>query len=261
MLEKFIQIIKEAGELFKEGYRTNSSVTFKGDKDLVTKYDVAVEKFLKDSFSKEFPQFNIIAEESDNSDIEFCNSIIIDPIDGTTNFVNKVPHCAISVGIYKDKKPYMAIVYNPILDELYTAQKDQGAYLNGQKLQVSSDNKLLTSLIATGFPYSGATNKDDLNWVIENLKSILPKCQDIRRLGSAAIDLCLVARGTYEAYYEINLKAWDVSAGILILTEAGGKVTNDIGKEYDLFEDKCIVASNGFIHEEMLENMTSPDKL
>lgn len=252
MKEKLIDIIKEAGEIFKEGYNSVKDITFKGEKDLVTQYDVAVENFLKEKFFKEFPDFNIIAEESNNENIEFNDSIIIDPIDGTTNFVNSVPHCAISVGIYKDKKPYIGIVYNPILDELYSAQKGQGAYCNGKRLKVSDDEKLETSLIATGFPYSSSNDKDDLNFVIENLKNILPKCQDIRRLGSAAIDLCMVARGTYEGYYEINLKAWDVSAGIIILQEAGGFVSNHLGDEYNMFRDKCIVASNSKVHKELL---------
>ena len=224
-------------------------------KDLVTKYDVAVENYLKKKFSKKFKEFNIIAEESDNTLIEFNNSIIIDPIDGTTNFVNGVPHTAISVGVYKDKKPYLAIVYNPILDELYEAKIGKGAYLNGEKLEVSKEDNFQKALIATGFPYSSGTNSDDLNDVIKKLKDILPLCQDIRRLGSASIDLCMVAKGTFEGYYEMNLKAWDVSAGILILTEAGGTVSTIDGSEYKLFEDKYIVATNGKIHDELIKNL------
>lgn len=255
MEEKLITIIKEAGEIFKKGYNSVKEVSFKGKKDLVTQYDVEVENFLKERFSKVFKEFNIIAEESDNENIEFKNSIIIDPIDGTTNFVNNVPHCAISVGVYKDKKPYIGIVYNPVLQELYTAVSGEGAYLNGRKLNVTKDDNLQTSLIATGFPYTSSHMKDDLDFVVDNLKNILPKCQDIRRLGSAAIDLCMVARGSYEGYYEINLKAWDVAAGIIILTEAGGRVTNHKGEPYDIFKDKCIVASNGRIHKELLLNI------
>ncbi len=111
--------------------------------------------------------------------------------------------------------------------------------------------------MATGFPYSNSTNKDDLNDVMEKIRKVLPLCQDIRRLGSAAIDLCMVARGTYEGYYEMNLKAWDVSAGILILTEAGGKVSNLTNKNHNLFEDKYIVASNGKIHQELISILNS----
>ncbi|RXJ90276.1 inositol monophosphatase [Arcobacter sp. CECT 8983] len=253
MKEKLIEIIKEAGTILKDGYFSNKEVNFKAKKDLVTKYDVAVENFLKDKFTNEFKDFNVIAEESDNSNIEFNDSIIVDPIDGTTNFVNQVPHTCISVGVYKGKKPYIGIVYNPILDELYEAQIGQGAFLNGKKLEVSKENNFEKSLVATGFPYSNSTNQDDLNDVIEKIRTILPQCQDIRRLGSAAIDLCFIARGTYEAYYEMNLKAWDVSAGIIILQEAGGKFTSLDGSNYKLFEDKYIVASNGLVHDELIK--------
>ena len=204
MQEKLISIIKEAGEILKDGYYSNKEVDFKAKKDLVTKYDVAVENFLKKRFEEEFKDFNLIAEESDNTDIEFNNSIIIDPIDGTTNFVNKVPHTAISVGVYKDKKPFLAVVYNPILEELYRAKKDEGAYLNNERLNVSNENNFQKSLLATGFPYSSGSNQDDLEDVIKKIHHILPRCQDIRRLGSAAIDLCYVAKGTYEGYYEMN---------------------------------------------------------
>ena len=255
MKKELIKIIKKAGKILKKGYYSNKDVTFKAKKDLVTKYDVAVENYLKKKFSKKFKEFNIIAEESDNTLIEFNNSIIIDPIDGTTNFVNGVPHTAISVGVYKDKKPYLAIVYNPILDELYEAKIGKGAYLNGKKLEVSKEEDFQKALIATGFPYSSGTNSDDLNDVIKKLKDILPLCQDIRRLGSASIDLCMVAKGTFEGYYEMNLKAWDVSAGILILTEAGGTVSTIDGSEYKLFEDKYIVATNGKIHDELIRNL------
>ena len=255
MKEKLKEIIIEAGKILKEGYYSTKEVNFKGKKDLVTKYDVAVETFLKEKFSLEFKEFNIIAEESDNTNIEFNNSIIIDPIDGTTNFVNGVPHTAISVGVYKNKKPYIGVVYNPILDELYEAKVGEGSFLNGKKLKVSSEDVFQKALIATGFPYTSGTNQDDLNDVLKKIKDILPLCQDLRRLGSASIDLCYVARGTFEAYYEMNLKAWDVSAGVLILTEAGGIVTNINGNEYNLFEDKYIVATNGKIHDELVKNL------
>ncbi|HHS92773.1 MAG TPA: inositol monophosphatase, partial [Campylobacterales bacterium] len=192
---------------------------------------------------------------SDNEKSEFANSIIIDPIDGTTNFVNGIPHCAISVGVYKDKQPYIGIVYNPILDQLYTAEVGKGAFLNDEKITVNDDQDLMTSLMATGFPYTGASNRDDLDFVIQNMESILPKCQDIRRLGSAAIDICMIAAGNYGGFYEINLKAWDVSAAIIILSEAGGKVTNIDDEPFDMFTNKCIVASNGKIHEQILATL------
>lgn len=255
MKKELIKIIKKAGKILKKGYYSKKDVTFKAKKDLVTKYDIDVENYLKKEFLKYFPEFNIIAEESDNSKIEFNNSIIIDPIDGTTNFVNGVPHTSISVGVYKDKKPYIGIVYNPILDEIYVAKTGKGAYLNGSKLCVSSEDNLQKALIATGFPYSSNENKEDLIDVVRKIEKLLPHCQDLRRLGSASIDLCMVSRGVFEAYYEMNLKPWDVAAGLIILSEAGGKISNIQGEEFDMFNDKYIVATNGKIHNELLSNL------
>ena len=249
-LNEFIEIVKKAGEIFKQGFNKNLEIKSKGVKDLVTEYDVEVEKFLINEFKK-FNEYSIIAEETMQE--EFNNSIIIDPIDGTTNFAHHIPHSAISVGVYENKLPKYAIVYNPILNELFYAKKGEGAYKNGKKIKVSNQNNFQRSLIATGFPYSGAENKDDLNWVISRLKEVLPRCQDVRRLGSAALDLCYVAEGKYEGFYEINLKPWDVSAGILIVREAGGMISNEYGSEYDLFEDRCIVASNGTVHKKLVE--------
>jgi myo-inositol-1(or 4)-monophosphatase len=251
MIEQLQEIIRQAGELFKEGYYSSKEVTHKGTKDLVTKYDIAIEKFLIEKFSEAFKDFNIIAEESNNGTIPFNNSIIIDPIDGTTNFVNKVPHCAISVGIYKEKQPYIGMVYNPILDQFFSAEAGKGAYCNGKKISVSPEKEFHLSLIATGFPYTSSHDGDDLDFVVNNLKRVLPKCQDIRRFGSAAIDLCMVASGVFEGYYEINLKPWDVAAGNIILIEAGGKISNHFGDDFDMFQDRCIIATNTNIHQEL----------
>ncbi len=251
MFNEIKEIILKAGEIFKEGFYSSKDITLKGKKDLVTEYDVKVEEFLKESFFKF--DYSIIAEESVKD--EFNNSIIIDPIDGTTNFAHQVPHCAISVGIYEEKKPKYAFVYNPILEEFFYAIRGDGAFLNGEKIKVSEGDYFQRALIATGFPYSSAENKEDLEIVVNRLHNILPACQDIRRLGSAALDLCYVASGRFEGFYEINLKPWDVSAGILIVEEAGGAVSNEFGEEYDMFKDKCIVASNGKIHKEFLSHL------
>jgi len=255
MKEKLKEIILEAGQIIKEGFYSEKEINHKGTKDLVTKYDLAVEKFLVDKFTCLFSDFNIIAEESDDGQTPFCDSIIIDPIDGTTNFANGVPHTAISVGVYKNKEPYMAIVYNPILDEMFEAQIGCGAFKNGKKIEVSRENDFQKALLSSGFPYSSSENKEDLDEVVHKLKNILPLCQDLRRFGSASLDLCYVASGMLEGYYEMNLKAWDVSAGIIILSEAGGKFTNIDGNKYELFKEKYIVASNGFIHDQLIGNL------
>ncbi len=250
-LNEFIEIVKKAGEIFLEGYNKNLEIHSKGIKDLVTDYDIKVENFLVKKFKEKFPNYSIIAEEGTKE--EFENSIIIDPIDGTTNFAHHIPHCAISIGVYEKKFPKYAVVYNPVLNELFYAKKGEGVFKNGKRIAVSTQNDFQRSLIATGFPYSSAENEEDLKWVINKLKHILPRCQDIRRLGSAALDLCYVAEGKYEGFYEINLKPWDVSAGMLIVTEAGGIVSDRYSDNYKMFEDRCIVASNGIIHNELIE--------
>jgi len=251
MINEVIEIIIEAGEIFKEGFFKELKISNKGIKNLLTEYDIKIEKFLIKRFSKF--DYTIIAEETLQE--KFENSIIIDPIDGTTNFAHKLPFSAISVGIYEKKLPKYAIVYNPILDELFYAIKGKGAFKNGKKISVSKEDDFQRALISTGFPYSSAENEEDLKWVIAKLKHILPRCQDIRRFGSASLDLCYVAEGKFEGFYEINLKPWDVAAGILIVEEAGGMVSNEYGNSYNMFEDRCIVASNGFIHEKFVETL------
>jgi myo-inositol-1(or 4)-monophosphatase len=139
--------------------------------------------------------------------------------------------------------------------KIRTAKIGKGAFLNGKKLKVSHEDNFQKSLLGTGFPYTSGTDENDLNDVLKKIKDVLPLCQDLRRLGSASLDLCYVAKGTYEGYYEMNLKPWDVSAGILIVTEAGGQISNINGEEYNLFEDKYLVASNKKIHNEFIKNL------
>ncbi len=249
MFDYIFNSIKEAGEILKEGFFSSKKVSLKGRKDLITEYDVKIEKFLIDKFKN--LNYSIIAEETTYED--FNNSIIIDPIDGTTNFVHQLPFVSISVGVYENKKPKYGFVYNPIMNEFFYAIKNKGAFLNGEKIEVSKENSFQKALIATGFPYSNADNKDDLELVLKHLKSILPASQDIRRFGSAALDLCYVASGKFDGFYEMNLKPWDVSAGVLIVKEANGVITNEKSEEFDMFRDKFIVASNGFIHSQFID--------
>ena len=250
---KLIEIVKEAGEILRYGYYHEKKINFKSEIDLVTQYDIKIENFLKDKFLKIYPNFDIVAEESFTKENIPKKAIFIDPIDGTTNFVHTIAYTCISVGIWIDSKPVEAIVYNPILNELFWTKKGIGAFLNENKIKVNNSKKLISSLIATGFPYTKIKKGKDYRWVIDTLTNLLPYTRDIRRLGSAAIDLCYVACGRFAGFYEINLKPWDVAAGILLVEEAGGKVTNHLGEPYR-FGD-IIVASNGLIHNELLHNM------
>ncbi len=253
-IEILKNIAKEAGEIIKEGYHKTKEVRHKGVVDLVTEYDISVEKFVMKKLKNDFKEYVLVGEESHEGAYDFNKAIYIDPIDGTTNFVHGFPHIAISIGVWEDKEPVMAVVYNPILDELFWAVRGKGAYRNDKKLSVSTQNSLQQSLIGTGFPYAKVNQGIEYYWVINSLSNLLPHIRDIRRLGAAAVDLCYLAEGCIDAFYEIDLKPWDVAAGILILLEAGGKVSNVHNKPYGL-NDKSIVCSNGLVHEQLLNKL------
>ena len=255
MIDEYLKkVIIEAGRIIKENFYSKKDVKFKGLIDLVTNFDIEIEKFLIEKLRNVYKDFNFIGEEEAyNEDIiSTPNRVYIDPIDGTTNFVHSIPFVAISIGVIKNYDYYEGIVYNPILEEFFYAKKGKGAYLNDKKIEVSNENELGKSLVVTGFPYDIRENEYSFNWNIEVVKRVLKETLAFRRLGSAAIDLCYVARGSYEIFYEMGLKPWDVAAGIVIVEEAGGKVTNEKGKRFDLHKDKIIVATNFKLHNNFL---------
>ncbi|MDM5263674.1 inositol monophosphatase family protein [Sulfurovum sp. XTW-4] len=246
------QIAREAGRIVKEGYASHhKGVSHKGVVDLVTEFDLKTEAFILDQLKKAFPEHTLVGEESHHGIYHYDKAIYIDPIDGTTNFVHGIPHLAISLGVWEQGRPTLAVVYNPILEELFWAVHGEGAYCNGQRLEVSLQSELQNALIATGFPYTKVNAGIEYQWVIKCMTNLLPHIQDIRRLGAAAIDLCYLAQGKVEAFYEIDLKPWDVAAGILIVQEAGGKISNVDNQPFD-FDDKSIVASNGKVHQQLI---------
>jgi myo-inositol-1(or 4)-monophosphatase len=248
-------VLRDAGEILKKGFYGEFDTSFKGKADLVTTYDLKIEEFLIPRLKELYPNDVIIGEESFEGDNFPDNGIFIDPIDGTTNFVHGLPYVGISVGIWRDGEAYEAGVYNPILDEMYYAKKGEGAFCNGKPLHVSATDKLQNSLLATGFPYTKNSSPIDLGFVLNSMTNLLPKIRDIRRYGAASLDLCMVGRGVFDGFYEINLKPWDVAAGILIVTEAGGKITTHEGLDYGMNE-RTIIASNGCIHDDLLQEVT-----
>ncbi|GIT99367.1 inositol monophosphatase family protein [Sulfurovum sp. TSL1] len=246
------QIALDAGKIVKEGYTSHKEVSHKGVVDLVTEFDLKTEAFIIDQLKKAFPAHTLVGEESHHGSYHHDKAIYIDPIDGTTNFVHGIPYLAISLGVWEQGKPILAVVYNPILEELYWAVQGEGAYCNGQRIEVSPQSKLQNALIATGFPYAKVNAGIEYQWVIDCMTNLLPHIQDIRRLGAAAVDLCYLAHGKVEAFYEIDLKPWDVAAGILIVQEAGGRISNVDNAPFD-FDDKSIVASNGKVHQQLID--------
>lgn len=248
---QLLTIAREAGVLFLEGFHGNKAVEFKGTCDLVTRYDKEIEILLKARLHEAFPEHTVVGEES-TEQLRFPEqAIYVDPIDGTTNFVHGIPFCAISIGIWEAGRPVAGIVYNPVMNELYYAEAGQGATLNDRAIHVSTTQELANALIATGFPYTKTEQGEDFEWVLRTMRKILPHTRDIRRLGSASLDLCLVARGVFDGYYELGLKPWDVAAGLLILQEAGGCFSDAWAQDYQLGA-KTLVAGNGAVHTAMI---------
>ena len=220
-----------------------------GINNLVTEADHAADKAIQAVIKKAFPDHGIVSEETAEkvSDSEY--KWIIDPIDGTVNFANGIPICCVSIGLEHKGRMLMGAVYNPVMNEFYFAEREKGAMLNDKKITVSNKEEVLRSCLVTGFPY---TYLDNPNGPLEVFARLIRKGIPVRRLGSAAIDLCWVAAGRFDGFYEHQLNAWDSAAGFLIVEEAGGKVTDLKGNTYSPYQPG-IIATNGFIHEELIE--------
>lgn len=249
-----IKTVKEAGKVLTKYFysQTELEVKFKSKNNPVTVADNETEKLIKNFILKNFPNDKIICEESCPTVDELQKNLrywVIDPLDGTVNFTHKLPIFSISIGIIENCEVIEGVVYNPVSKDLYYAKKGYGAYKNGKKILVSKIKNLYNSLLVTGFPYY--THKNPKR-VFKLFNKFATTAQAVRRLGSAALDLCMVAEGIFEGFWEENLQVWDVAAGSLIVKEAGGKVTDYFGGQNYLF-GKTIVASNGKIHKQMLD--------
>lgn len=250
MLEKVQFIAKEAGGVIREGFGKNFSIEFKtNESNLVTEIDQKSEKLIKDFIAKEFPSHGILAEESGSTEGSSEYLWVIDPLDGTTNFAHGLPIFSVSIGVQKNGETICGVVYDVMRDCLYSAELGNGAYSNNQKINVNKNDNLKRSVLVTGFPYDISENPNN---AIERFSSFLRNSRAVRRLGSAAIDLCYVACGVFEGYWEVSLHPWDMCAGKLIVEEAGGVVTNFKNEPINIYS-KQILASNGYIHNEMLE--------
>jgi myo-inositol-1(or 4)-monophosphatase len=240
---------REAGQIMKERFNSSFRVDNKdGVNDLVTEVDHASEKLIMDIIRNEFPDHFILSEEVGEIKMDSAYKWIIDPIDGTVNYANGIPICCVSIGIEHEGKMIMGAVFNPFMDEFFFAEKGAGAYLNEQRIRVSDKDNVTHSCLVTGFPY---TYVDMPNGPLEVFGRFIRKGIPVRRLGSAAIDLCWVAAGRFDGFYEHKLNAWDSAAGFLLVEEAGGKVTDFEGNYYSPYQPH-IVATNGKIHDELL---------
>ncbi|MEW6193859.1 MAG: inositol monophosphatase family protein [Bacteroidota bacterium] len=251
MIDKVIQIAKESGEIIRDSYRKNFSIEYKTNlSNLVTEVDKKSEQTIINFIKKEFPTHAILAEESGEHKNHSSEYIwVIDPLDGTTNFAHGLPIFSVSIGVQKNNETICGVVYDVMRDVFYSSEKGNGSFANGIRLHVSTNDDLRKSVLVTGFPYNVAENPD---FAFERFIEFLKHSRAVRRLGSAAIDMCYVAEGVFDGFWEVSLNPWDMCAGKLIVEEAGGKVTNFNGKQMSIYS-KQILATNGKVHTRMIE--------
>lgn len=240
-------IARQAGNILIKLFRGNFEIENKTGSELLTTADKKSEEFIINTLSKEYPEIEIIAEETKPSNWEKEEAFIIDPLDGTNNFSSGIPMFSVSIAYQLEGDVRIGVVYDPLHEELFYAEKDKKAYLNEFPISVSKRSKLKDSILATGFPYI-KERKEDSN--IPEFSALIMKSRGIRRMGSAALDLCYVACGRFDGFWEKHLKIWDISAGGLIVSEAGGKVTNFFEENWSHKSDN-VIASNGIIHTEI----------
>ncbi len=247
MEKTLVQALRAAGFILAKNIRAEKQISKKGAVDIVTQVDHACEKKIIGLIKKNFPDHGILAEESGAADGHEYKWVI-DPLDGTINFAHSFPMSTVSIAVEHKGEIILGGVYDPFRKELFLGRKGRGATLNGKKIQVSGIATLDQSLLCTGFPYDQRQHVDDY---LKLFKNFLIEAQAVRRCGSAAMDLCNLACGRFDGFWELKLNPWDTAAASLIVTEAGGIVTDFAGNPYSIYK-KEILASNGKLHEEML---------
>lgn len=249
MLDKIIETVKEAGKIILSAHNREASVTAKeGKKNFVTKYDVAVQDFLFAELARNFPEAEFVGEESENDIESKALRFIIDPIDGTTNFMQDYRCSCISVALCKENSVIAGVVYNPYTNEIFSAEKGKGAYLNGERINVSS-RPLSDGLALFGTSPYHPENTDE---TFALLRKVFDFSRDIRRSGSAAYDICTVACGRCEVFFEKALQPWDIAAGTVILKEAGGIALNYKGEEIAFSSPNDVIFANPEAYKEFI---------
>ena len=244
-----LKAVKAGGAVLTNYFGKIKSIDYKGDIDIVTEADKESEQTIIGVIKDTYPTHRIVAEETGDSGSTSPFTWIIDPLDGTTNYAHGYPCFCVSIAIEHEGTIIFGTIYDPLREELFTAEKGNGSYLNGSPITVSSTEQLNTSLLCTGFPYDVRENMDSN---ILHFRNFLMKTQAVRRDGSAALDLCYTAAGRFDGFWEQKLHPWDVAAGSLIVSEAGGKVSTYSGDTFSIYGSE-IVASNGTIHNQMLD--------
>jgi myo-inositol-1(or 4)-monophosphatase len=249
MLNFAIRVAQDAGRLLRDRVGTKIDVAHKGAINIVTDVDLASERLIREAIATQYPRHQVLAEEGGLAESRSEYRWVIDPLDGTTNFAHGYPVFCVSIALEHQGETILGVVYDPMRDELFTAERGGGAALNNRPIRVSSTDSLMQSLLSTGFPYdirtSTLTNLD--HWA-----NFAMNAQALRRDGAAALDLSYVACGRYDGFWELNLSPWDMAAGALIVTEAGGRVSDFSGGDFSSYKPE-IIASNGLIHDRMVE--------
>lgn len=250
---------RNAGKYILANLGKVRQISFKSvQSNLVTEVDHKSEEIIIETLQKDFPDFDILAEESGSTSTKNSEFMwVIDPLDGTTNFAHGLPIFSISIGLIKGNEVIAGVVYDPTRDQMFLAEKGKGAFLNGKKLSVSKTKDIKKALLVTGFPYNIEENPDRC---FERFIIMTRNSRAVRRLGSAALDFAYVAAGIFDGFWEVKLNPWDIAAGLLLVREAGGKVTNFIGEESDIFNPQ-ILATNGHIHSKMIELLSLSEQI
>ena len=242
------ELARGAGRILKDGFKKGLKIDYKGRINPVTDYDLKSERYITSRISRRFPEHDILAEEGSDVEKQSTYRWIIDPLDGTVNYAHGFPVYCVSIALEYDTDIVLGVVYDPERDELFSARRGKGARLNRRRIKVSRERILRRSLLATGFAYNVATaHRNNLGLFARLVK----KAQAVRRPGSAAIDLCWLAEGRLDGFWEFYLHPWDTAAAKLVVEEAGGKVTRINGQPYSVFAPD-ILATNGFLHRTMI---------
>jgi len=250
MLKVAIEAALEAGKFLRTNVGKIRHIERKSGQEtnLVTEIDKKSEHLIINKIKKHFPNHDFLGEESGAAEVKSKYRWIIDPLDGTVNYTHALPIYCVSIGLEYKGEIILGVVYDPSLDELFTAEKGKGAKLNKKRIEVSKTSKLMESLTVTGFPYDVREHPEP---AVTHFRNFLAETQAVRRLGSAALDLCYVAAGRFDGFWEGVIRPWDMAAGVLIVTEAGGKWTNFNGSLSSVYKEE-ILATNGLIHEQMV---------
>jgi myo-inositol-1(or 4)-monophosphatase len=249
VLGDVVGLVRTVGDRILRISRRRKYITYKGAIDLVTQFDRQSQTRIVNALCRKFPGFGILSEENYQREASSTAKWIIDPLDGTTNFAHNLPLWSISVALEIDSAIVLGVVYDPSRREMFTAVKGRGAFLNRQRIRVSRIKKIEQSLLVTGFPYDiRRSRRNNINY----FRAFSLTAQAVRRLGSAALDLCYTACGRFDGYWELKLAPWDQAAGSLIVREAGGRITDFRGRDFNVYGDE-VVATNGFIHRPMMK--------